>query len=50
MWEFFIFYSKEAFFAAIHLFISSHDEIKDFCSTDKLMRRNVMRRYLDEIF
>ena len=22
-------------FAAIHLFISSHDEIKDFCSMDK---------------
>ena len=30
-----MFYSKEAFLAAIHLFISSHDEIKDFCSMDK---------------
>ena len=32
-------------FAAIHLFISSHDEIKDFCSMDKIMRRDVTRRY-----
>ena len=29
-------------FAAIHLFISSHDEIEDFCSMDKLMRRDVI--------
>ena len=29
-------------FAAIHLFISSHDEIKDFCSMDKLMRRDII--------
>ena len=27
--------------AAIHLFISSHNEIEDFCSMDKLMRRDV---------
>ena len=30
-----MFYSTEAFLAAIHLFISSHYEIKDFCSMDK---------------
>ena len=29
-------------FAAIHLFISPHDEIEDFCSMDKLMRRDVI--------
>ncbi len=30
--------------AAIHLFISSHDEIKDFCSMDKKTgRRYVLR-------
>ena len=31
-------------FAAIHLFISSHDEIKDFCSMDKKTGRRYVRR------
>ena len=30
--------------AAIHLFISSHDEIKDFCSIDKKTGRRYLRR------
>ncbi|PVY94390.1 hypothetical protein C7381_10596 [Ezakiella coagulans] len=30
-----MFYSTEAFLAAIHLFLSSLGEIKDFCSMDK---------------
>ena len=30
-------------FAAIHLFISSHDEIKDFCSMDKKTGRRYVR-------
>ena len=30
--------------AAIHLFISSHDEIKDFCSMDKKTGRRYVRR------
>ena len=30
--------------AAIHLFISSHDEIKDFCSMDKKTGRRYLRR------
>ena len=35
-----MFYNKKLLvklFAVIHLFISSHDEIKDFCPMDKLM-------------
>ena len=31
-------------FAAIQLFISSHDEIKDFCSMDKKTGRRYLRR------
>ena len=31
-------------FAAIQLFISSHDEIKDFCSMDKKTGRRYVRR------
>ena len=33
-----MFYNKKLLvklFAVIHLFLSSHDEIKDFCSMDK---------------
>ncbi len=35
--------TRSPFFAAIHLFISSHNEIKDFCSMDKKTGRRYVR-------
>ena len=41
------FHRTSSIFAAIHLFISSHNEIKDFCSMDKKTgRRYVQRVYI----
>ena len=38
------FFYTSSILAAIHLFISSHDEIKDFCSMDKKTGRRYVRR------